>query len=61
MKPYIRTVDSEWRQEGEKIIYEYDSEQKCFYLEFEFNFEEHKEVYFAALPPYTYSTLHEYI
>ncbi len=61
MKPYVRTIDRDWHQNGEKILYEYDSSQKCFYLQFEYQFEEHKEVYFASLPPYTYSMMNSYL
>lgn len=36
MKPFIRNwkQSSAWKQGGDKIIYEYDSYQKGFYLEF---------------------------
>jgi hypothetical protein len=32
MKPFIRTIDTEWKQDGDKVKYEYDNDQKCFYL-----------------------------
>lgn len=61
MRPFVRTADSEWRQEGEKVRYDYDSDQKCFFLEFEYPFDEHKDTYFATLPPYTCSALNDYL
>lgn len=34
MKPFFRCAGEEWRQRGDQVKYEYDNEEKCFYLEF---------------------------
>ena len=32
MRPFVKTREGEWHQDGEKVRYEYDAEQKCFFL-----------------------------
>ena len=72
MRPYIRVTregqkgaadpNSDWIQGGSKIKYDYDSLQKCFYLEFEYEFESQSQnVEFAMLPPYTYTMLKDHL
>ena len=42
--------------------YDYDLDEKCYYLEFEYTFdEEGGTTYFASLPPYTYSRMLSYV
>lgn len=61
MKPFVKTPESPWKQMGERVRYEYDPDQKCYFLEWEHEFEEGKETLFATLPPYTYTRLGEFI
>ena len=61
MKPYVKTWESEWKQDGEKIRYDYDADFRSYYLEFEYSFEANQETFFATLPPYTYSRLSDYL
>lgn len=32
MKPFVKKSKMDWKQDGLNIIYQYDQEQKCFFL-----------------------------
>ena len=52
----------DWKQGGENVKYDYDDDFKCYFLEFEYVFEKtDRKIFFATQPPYTYSTLKEYL
>lgn len=62
MKPYIKVMNDDWHQGGQRVKYDYDQDQKCYFLEFQYDFQQaNSDVYFATLPPYSYTELNGFL